>query len=50
MGLDVLKDAQAHPEKYPDLMVKVSGYSTLFVDISKPLQDDIIARTEFADV
>jgi len=44
---EMLKDAQAHPEKYPDLTVKVTGYSAIFVDIAKPLQDDIIARTEF---
>ncbi len=44
-----LKDAQAHPEKYPDLTVKVTGYSAIFVDLSKPLQDDIIARTEFCE-
>jgi formate C-acetyltransferase len=47
MGRETLKDAQAHPEDYPDLMVKVSGYSYRFVDLSRALQDDIIARTEF---
>jgi len=47
---DTLVDAQAHPEKYPDLSVKVSGYSALFVDLPKSLQDDIIARTEFTNV
>jgi formate C-acetyltransferase len=45
-----LKDAQAHPEKYPELTVKVTGYSAIFVDLGKPLQDDIIARTEFCEV
>jgi len=44
-----LKDAQTHPEKYPDLTVKVTGYSAIFADLSKPLQDDIIARTEFCE-
>jgi len=44
-----LKDAQAHPEKYPDLTVKVTGYSAIFVDLSQPLQEDIIARTEFSE-
>jgi formate C-acetyltransferase len=43
-----LKDAQKNPADYPGLMVKVSGYSYRFVDLSKVLQDDIIARTEFA--
>jgi len=45
-----LRDAQKHPEKYPDLTVKVSGYSARFVELPRDLQDDIIARTEFAEV
>ncbi len=45
-----LQDAQAHPEKYPDLTVKVTGYSAIFVDLARPLQDDIIARTEFCEM
>lgn len=44
---EMLIDAQKHPENYPDLVVKVTGYSWRFVDLSKPLQDDIIARLEF---
>ena len=44
---EVLKEAQANPKAYMDLMVKVSGYSYRFVDLSKALQDDILARTEF---
>lgn len=47
MGRETLKDAQEHPENYPDLMVKVSGYSFRFIDLSRSLQNDIIARTEF---
>lgn len=43
---DTLRDAQTHPEKYPTLMVRVAGYSAYFVDLAKPTQDDIIARTE----
>ncbi|MBN1801974.1 MAG: hypothetical protein JW891_10735 [Candidatus Lokiarchaeota archaeon] len=46
---ETLKDAQAHPERYPDLSVKVSGYSARFIDLSKNLQDDIIARTVFSE-
>ncbi len=46
MGKETLVDAQQHPENYPDLMVKVSGYSYRFVDLSRPIQNDIIARTE----
>ncbi|MFX0055077.1 MAG: pyruvate formate lyase family protein [Candidatus Hermodarchaeota archaeon] len=44
---ETLRDAQIHPEKYPDLSVKVTGYSARFIDLTKPLQDDIIARTVF---
>jgi formate C-acetyltransferase len=41
-----LLDAQKHPEKHPNLVVRVAGYSTYFVDLSKGLQDHIIARSE----
>jgi formate C-acetyltransferase len=41
-----LLDAQAHPERYTNLVVRVAGYSAYFVDLAKPLQDDIIRRTE----
>jgi pyruvate-formate lyase len=43
---DILKDAQKNPEKHADLIVRVAGYSAYFVDLTKTLQDDIIARTE----
>ncbi|MCD8015434.1 MAG: formate C-acetyltransferase/glycerol dehydratase family glycyl radical enzyme [Lachnospiraceae bacterium] len=46
----VLRDAQAHPENYRDLLVRVAGYSTQFVNLSKSLQDAIIARTEHAEL
>lgn len=42
-----LKDAQAHPERYPDLVVRVSGYCAYFTDLGRSIQNDIIARTEF---
>ena len=45
---DTLRDAQAHPENYKDLLVRVAGYSTQFVNLSKSMQDAIIARTEHA--
>ena len=41
-----LLDAQAHPEKHKNLVVRVAGYSALFVELSKAIQDDIINRTE----
>ncbi len=40
-----LRAAQAHPEQYRDLIVRVAGYSDYFCDLSKALQDEIIART-----
>ena len=42
----VLLDAKAHPEAHRDLVVRVAGYSALFVDLAPALQDDIISRTE----
>lgn len=41
-----LLDAQQHPEKHRGLVVRVAGYSAYFVDLSKGLQDHIIARVE----
>ena len=41
-----LRNAQKEPEKYKDLLVRVAGYSTQFVNLSKSMQDAIIARTE----
>lgn len=43
---NTLRDAQAHPEKYRNLVVRVAGYSALFVELSKEVQDQVIARTE----
>jgi formate C-acetyltransferase len=43
---ETLRAAQANPEKYRDLIVRVAGYSDYFCDLNKPLQDEIIARTE----
>ena len=41
-----LLDAQAHPERHRDLIVRVAGYSAFFNVLSRATQDDIIARTE----
>lgn len=43
---ETLLDAQAHPEKHRDLIVRVAGYSAFFNVLSRQTQDDIIARTE----
>jgi formate C-acetyltransferase len=43
---DTLLDAQKHPEKHKDLIVRVAGYSAFFNVLSKATQDDIIGRTE----
>lgn len=43
---ETLIDAQKHPEKYKDLIVRVAGYSAFFNVLSKKTQDDIIGRTE----
>jgi len=46
VSAETLKEAQSHPEKYRDLIVRVAGYSDYFVDLSPELQDEIIHRTE----
>jgi len=42
---ETLRDAQNHPENYPNLMVKVAGYSARFVELSAQEQEEIIHRT-----
>jgi formate C-acetyltransferase len=46
VSTETLKDAQKHPENYPDLVVKVGGYNAVFVDLGTPIQNDIINRLE----
>lgn len=43
---EVLKEAQKRPEDFPDLMVRVSGYSALFTSLGAACQNDVINRTE----
>ena len=44
---DTLKDAQAHPEKYAQLIVRIWGWSAYFVELDKRFQDHVIARSEY---
>lgn len=45
LDASVLREAKEHPEKYPFLLVRISGYSVYFSDLSPRLQDEIIMRT-----
>jgi formate C-acetyltransferase len=43
---EMLLDGQKHPEKHRDLIVRVAGYSAYFVQLTRPVQDEIMTRTE----
>ena len=45
-----LEDAMAHPEKYPDLIVRVSGFSAVFVDLDRAIQEELISRVLYDEV
>jgi formate C-acetyltransferase len=46
VNADTLREAQKHPEKYGDLLVRVAGYSDYFINLTTELQNEIIKRTE----
>ncbi len=50
VDIDTLKDAQKHPDKYRDLLVRVATYSAYFTELGPELQNDIMRRMEFQEV
>ena len=49
VSAQTLCEAQANPEAYRSLVVRVAGYSAYFCELDRGLQDEIIRRTEYAD-
>ncbi|HEX9061037.1 MAG TPA: pyruvate formate lyase family protein [Clostridia bacterium] len=47
MSYEMLKEAKADPGKYPELLVRVSGYSAYFNDLNDTMKDELISRTEY---
>jgi formate C-acetyltransferase len=50
VNAETLKDAQKHPERHRDLIVRVAGYSDYFSDLGEDLQNEIIKRTEHEEL
>ncbi len=48
VNADTLKDAQLHPENYPQLIVRIWGWSAYFTELDKPYQDHVIRRQEYS--
>ncbi|MDA8163744.1 MAG: hypothetical protein M0017_01740 [Desulfobacteraceae bacterium] len=47
LSYETLLDAKRHPERYPELLVRVSGYSAYFKDLNEAMKDEIITRTAY---
>ena len=48
VNAESLKEAQIHPEKYRNLIVRVAGFSAFFTTLDRGVQDEIISRTELS--
>ena len=47
ISYETLLDAKNNPDKYPELLVRVSGYSAYFNDLNEAMKEEIITRTEY---
>ena len=50
VDVKMLRDAQQHPEKYQDLMVRVAGFTARWIELGPAVQDEVIRRTEYHDL
>ncbi|MCD4831538.1 MAG: hypothetical protein K8R02_06995 [Anaerohalosphaeraceae bacterium] len=48
LSYEILLQAKQHPEKYPELIVRVSGYPAYFTDLNEALKEELITRTEYS--
>ena len=45
-----LEDAMVHPEKYPNMIVRVSGFSAVFINLDKEVQKELVTRTLYEGI